>query len=205
MAFPAVQSGSMPAGALNCIHLVLSEVIDWQLVEGDGPFPHYLLQCFNVMTQWLLEFLTVPADSLEQLWSLRRMPAQLGAMKSPYIGGAGAFIFILPASMRSCEAPALKRRNLFSRSAGARRKKYWMKIENFKGRLWSVTGRKYPSLCYHEDDKFIIIVYSCLSPSATPHSPSALSWLVLLHIIMINKNQSKRNIPEPPPPEPSPP
>lgn len=98
MSYSGVQGGSVPAGALNSVHLILSEVVGWQLVEGDGSLPHYFFECFYVMAQWLFEFLTVPAHGLEQM-PLRAMCAQLRAVESSYIGRTGAFIFILSASV----------------------------------------------------------------------------------------------------------
>ncbi len=67
-------------------------------------------------------------------------------------------------------------------------------VEDFKGGLWALARREDASLGYHEGDKFIIIVYSSLSPLPPPHSlrPSSPP-----HIIMINKNQPKRSsVPE---------
>lgn len=99
MTFPGVQRGSVPAGTLDRVHIVLSEVVSWQLVEDNGSFPHYFLECLYVMVRRLFKLFTVPADILKQMRSLWRLPAQLRTMESPYIGGTRAFIFILPSGI----------------------------------------------------------------------------------------------------------
>jgi hypothetical protein len=118
-------------------------------------------------------------------------------VQSAQIGRTGKVILILSARVGCCEASALEGRGGFGRSECAGREEDGNEVEDFEGCLGSLPRGKDASFGYHEGDKFIIIVYSSLPPLQPVQPLRPIQSMSLLHIIMINKNQSKRNsVPE---------